>query len=43
METASHSPFIKPFIAFIAKGAFFSELLNNLVVHMCVSQRGDGP
>lgn len=37
METASHPSFIKPFIAFIAEGALFYELLNNLAVHMYIS------
>lgn len=38
METASHRSFIKPFIAFIAEGALLYELLNNLAVHMYISQ-----
>lgn len=36
METASHSSFIKPFIALIAVGALFYELLNNLAAHMYI-------
>lgn len=37
METASHSSFIKPFIALIAVGALFYELLNNLALRMYIS------
>lgn len=37
METASHSSFIKPFIALIAVGALFYELLNNLAARMYIS------
>ena len=38
METASHLSFIKPFIAFIAEGALFYELLNNPAAHMYILQ-----
>lgn len=39
VETASHSSFIKPFIALIAVGALFYELLNNLAAHMYILGR----
>lgn len=38
METASHSSFIKSFIAFTAEGAPFYELSNTLAVHLYVLQ-----
>lgn len=38
METASHLSFIKPFIAVIAEGALFYELLSNLAVHLYILQ-----